>query len=333
MTSGHRNHLGMLLGTLWFVSSGVLLLSSALGRSQLSAYGNVASLVFILILIVYLWRAPPLAADLPDLESLADLHLGYGKMLLMILGGLVVLFLVGIVVHPWIVLVAALSLVACTVVIAQRRSLSRRLIFLGLLAGGLCLILSGMSGRLDGFQGFYLACVPLLFVGGGLLTKRTGLTRVHSVDGNWGLAIRGFLSACVLSVPAALLNISYGAHPADAWVDQVWEPAVALVPGIAEETWARLFLLTLLYALLRPQTKQRPARAMVTPVLLAALVHALAHLPGTMVFSPAALQMLLSGLLFGVPMGLLFVKYGFEQAVGYHFFIDFVRFVLAVQQG
>ncbi|MBE7385644.1 MAG: hypothetical protein F6J95_030125 [Leptolyngbya sp. SIO1E4] len=34
--------------------------------------------------------------------------------------------------------------------------------------------------------------------------------------------------------------------------------------------------------------------------------------------------------LFGVPMGLLFVKQDFEHAAGYHFFIDFVRFWVAL---
>lgn len=86
----------------------------------------------------------------------------------------------------------------------------------------------------------------------------------------------------------------------------------------------------MIYALLRPKTNQRPTRALVATVLIAAFTHGLAHLPGAMVFSPAALQGLLSGLLFGVPMGLLFVKRSFEHAVGYHFFIDFVRFFVAL---
>jgi hypothetical protein len=169
-----------------------------------------------------------------------------------------------------------------------------------------------------------------LFIGGGILTKITGLTHIRSVNGNWGLALQGFLWACVLALPPALLNIGGGAHSQDVWVDQAWEPLVALVPGIAEETWARLFLTTLIYALLRPKTNQRPARALIPAVFIAAFAHGLAHLPGAMVFSPAALQMLLAGLMFGVPMGLLFVKRDFEHAAGYHFFVDFVRFWAAL---
>jgi hypothetical protein len=87
---------------------------------------------------------------------------------------------------------------------------------------------------------------------------------------------------------------------------------------------------TLIYSLLRPTTNKHPTRALVAAVLIAAISHGLAHLPGKMLFSPAALQMLMSGLLFGVPMGLLFVKRDFEHAVGYHFFVDFVRFFAAL---
>ncbi len=68
---------------------------------------------------------------------------------------------------------------------------------------------------------------------------------------------------------------------------------------------------------------------MVAALLIAALVHALVHLPAEMVFSPAALSLGLSALLFGVPMGLIFIRFGFEYAVGYHFFVDFVRFIVA----
>jgi hypothetical protein len=281
-------------------------------------------------LILYLGRSQPNAVDLPDLEPTLFPNLSYTKTMLLILVGLVILFLIGIAIHPWLVLVVGLTLIAIGVIITQRQYLSARLVIAGLVAGALCLLLSGLSGRLDAYQGFYLACLPFLFIGGDILTQITGLGCVRIVEGNWRLALRGFLWACVLALPPALLNISGGAHAEDAWVNQSWEPLVALVPGIAEEAWARLFMTTLIYALLRPKTNARPRRALAAAILIAAFTHGLAHLPGTMIFSPAALQMLLSGLLFGVPMGLLFVKRDFEHAVGYHFFVDFLRFFAAL---
>lgn len=68
---------------------------------------------------------------------------------------------------------------------------------------------------------FYLACIPVLFVGGAFLATATRSARVESVDGNWGGATTGFLGGCLLALPEASLNVSFGAHSGDAWVDQV----------------------------------------------------------------------------------------------------------------
>ncbi|MDX8355761.1 type II CAAX prenyl endopeptidase Rce1 family protein [Cognatiyoonia sp. IB215182] len=87
---------------------------------------------------------------------------------------------------------------------------------------------------------------------------------------------------------------------------------------------------TLLYVVLRQTSPQLPNRALFSAILIAPMVHALAHLPSATIFNPAALQMGVAALLFGVPMGLIYVKLGFEAAVGYHFFVDFVRFGVAL---
>jgi hypothetical protein len=234
----------LVIALLWLIASSVMLVTYTLGQPNLSGFGQIAGLIFILGLIIYLGRTQPNAADLPDIQPIVFPRLSYGKTLLLILTALVFLFLAGIILHPALVLIAALTIIAVWVIITRRQLLSLRLVMLGLLAGGLCFLLSGFSGRLDGFQGFYLACVPILFVAGGLLNQMTGLTHIYSAEGNRGLALKGFLWACVLALPVALLNVSGGSHAADAWVDQLWEPWAALVPGIAEETWARLFMTT-----------------------------------------------------------------------------------------
>lgn len=103
-----------------------------------------------------------------------------------------------------------------------------------------------------------------------------------------------------------------------------------MVPAIAEETWARLLLTTLLYAILRATPHAQPRAALVAAVLLGAFTHAFAHQPATAILSADGAQMTVGALLYGVPMALLFVHRDWERAVGYHFFIDFVRFVGAL---
>ncbi|MCB0078847.1 MAG: hypothetical protein KDD73_15655 [Anaerolineales bacterium] len=315
---------------LWLIASGLMLGGHLLRQPELGGLGTLAGLLFIVGLILFLLRSPPQSSALPEIAPLLPLRRGYGATVALILAVLILLFVVGLAVHPWLVLVIALTLMAVGLIVAYRSHVTPALVMVGLLAGGLCFALAWFSGQLDLFQGMYLACIPILFIGGGILTELTGLTPPHAVAGRWRLALKGFGWGALLALPAALLNVSSGAEPTDLWVDQRWEPMVALLPAIAEEIWARLFMTTLLYALLRPTVNQRPNLALISALFIAALAHGLAHLPSVMIVSPAAAQMVIAALLFGVPMGLLFVKRDFDHAVGYHFLVDFVRFWVAL---
>ncbi len=318
----------IVLTVLWLLAGSLTVVTSTEARGV----GAVAAILFVCALVFHLGRSRPYARDLPDMVTVSLPRLKYLPALALTVGVLLALFWVGGLFHPWLVLVTALTSIALWVIGTRRRQLSHRPVLLGVAAGALCLLLALLGNRLDGYQAFYLACVPLLFIAGVLLTRESNLARVRSADGAWRLSLRGFATGCLLAVPAALLNVADGASTSDAWVDRPWEPLIALVPGIAEETWARLFMTTLIYAILRPRSRPRPTRAVTAAVLIAAFAHSLVHLSGSMIFSPAAIPALLNGLLFGVPLGLLFVKRDFEHAVGYHFFIDFVRFGAALEQ-
>ena len=267
--------------------------------------------------------------DAPPRPHFAIAHLGFYSTLVVILGASLLLFLISFAAHPQLVLVAVLTLVSASIIILLRHAITWRTVGIGIGLTAICLILSYLGGRLNSYMAFYLGCIAVLFVGGTLLAKATSIAQVQFADGNWGKAATSFLGGCLLATPAALLNVSYGAHSGDVWVDQAWEPLYALVPGVSEETWARLFMLTLVYAVLSSSSPERPMRAVFAAIMIAAFVHAFAHLPAAMVFSPAALQAAISALFFGVPLGLIYVRLGFEWAVGYHFFIDLVRFGVA----
>ncbi len=116
----------------------------------------------------------------------------------------------------------------------NRAAITRRSVGVGLWLVDICLVLSYLSGRLDAYMAFYLTCTAVSYVGGVILAKGTAIAMVQCADGTWGKAAGGFVAGCGLALPAASLNVSYGAHSGDAWVDQLWEPVAALVPGIAE---------------------------------------------------------------------------------------------------
>jgi hypothetical protein len=124
-------------------------------------------------------------------------------------------------------------------------------------------------------------------------------------------------------VPVALFNLVglLGTlEQTDSWVRHWWQPAAAVAPAVAEQTWASLFLVPLTYAVLRAGS-HRPA--LVAAVVVSALVHGFAH------SGVDPVGIVVGSLLFSVPAALLFVRRDLETAVGYHVGVDLVRFVTA----
>ena len=92
---------------------------------------------------------------------------------------------------------------------------------------------------------------------------------------------------------------------------------IPLSSGIAEETWFRLLLLSLCYFLLRPAFPRQPAVPIIIAVLFNAITFGLLH-EGTMH------GFLVTGLLFGLPMAVVFTRRDFEHAVGAHYMINMI---------
>jgi membrane protease YdiL (CAAX protease family) len=168
-----------------------------------------------------------------------------------------------------------------------------------------------------------LIAVAVTFIAGAMLQKRTHLGKVSWMDGDYMAALRGFGLALLLAIPAASLNLIGEIYTGDSWVMHWWQALAAFAPSIGEEVWARLFLITLIYALLRPSAPQNAGRAVLWSVLVSSLMHAMAHTG----FNPVAI--IFGVFFYGVPPALLYIKRDLEHAIGYHFMIDFVRFLAA----
>jgi len=323
-----------ILALLWVIAvagMGLHLLLSLQSPAILGLLIGIACFAYIAALIWHLSHAGQPATDLPSLQPILLSKLSFWKMLGAIITLLGLLFTIGILIHPWIILGAAFSIISLWIIVAWRRKLSKKTVILGLAAGLISGLLTRYVGTGDlGMTLFYLATVPPQFIGGALLLHHTGLTCIRLLLGQYALGLRGFLWASMLAIPPAILNILGGPNADDLWVNHWWQPLYSLVPGIAEETVARLFLTTLCYALLRPTTNDHPRRATIASVLIGALTHGLAHLYIFQILSPAGIMMIIMGLMYGVPMALLFIKRDLEHAIGYHFFIDFIRYLAAL---
>lgn len=176
---------------------------------------------------------------------------------------------------------------------------------------------------------------PQVMAGIALLDS-SRLARVWLLEGRPLAAGRAFARGCLLAVPPALMNVSgmtaEMASAAEASFQSAWMALYALQPALLEEAWARLFLLPLLYVAFRSASGSTTGRALLAALLLSVAVHGLAHAPQSIA---SVTNALFTTLVFGVPLALLFLRRGLESAIGYHFFIDLVRFgyVILVLRG
>ena len=313
-----------LLAALWLLSLAGGVLAALTRLDGFAALCGLASFAFILALIASLSRAAPYAADLPELDFALLPGASFRLALVLLLAGILLVFVLGMMAGPGTSVMLACALLGLALAVSWRRRLAWPVAAAGLAVGLIAALGIMLLGEADpAWAVFNLLTLPPAFMGGALLVQRARLAQVRTLQGQVLLALKGFLWGCALALPAALLNLLGNIYQGDTWVVHAWQPLYAIVPAVAEETWARVFIIALCYALLRPKAKTHPRRAVLIAVLTSALVHGFAHTG----IDPFGL--VIGSLLYGLPAALLFLKVDFEHAVGYHFFVDFVRFFAA----
>ena len=95
----------------------------------------------------------------------------------------------------------------------------------------------------------------------------------------------------------------------------------ALHPGVAEEAWARVFIIPLLYWMFRSFARARTA--IVAAALVGTYWFAFLHAP----LNPVVV--LLLGTIQVLPMTYLWLRRSLEAAIGFHVCVDVVRFLAA----
>jgi hypothetical protein len=285
---------------------------------------GLSSFAFIVGLIWTLGRAKPATAELPDLDILKAKRPGFWARTTLLFLGMSLTFFLGMMIGTGFSLILVCGLLGLGVTIAWRTAMTWKIGGMGLAAGLISALGKAFLGNDDlSWAVALLVTIPPAFTGGALLLRRTQLGHVRLLEDEPGLGLRGFLVGCVLALPASLLNVLGNIQSQDTWISHWWQPLYAIVPAIAEETWARLFLLTFCYAVLRSVTNDRPRRAIAVAILISLLAWGFGH-TGIDPFG-----IIFGSLLYGLPVALLLIKKDFEHAVGYHFMVDFVRFTAA----
>jgi hypothetical protein len=126
-------------------------------------------------------------------------------------------------------------------------------------------------------------------------------------------------------MPWALGLVLVGGADSEEWVQAWWQPLVAIGPGIGEEVWGRVLPVPLMYLLLRKVG--RPRIAYLVAMLVISYWFAYLHTPGGL---SDVISTIMIGTVFTLPISILCLHRDLEAAMGFHFCMDFARFVAAL---
>jgi hypothetical protein len=138
-------------------------------------------------------------------------------------------------------------------------------------------------------------------------------------------ALKSFGLGLLLALPWAFGSVLMGSSQSETWLNAWWQPLTAIQPGIAEEVWGRILIVPLLFVLLRNAARSR--QAFTAALLIGACWFAYLHTPGGISALPS---MLIIGTLFTLPVSYLCLHLDLETAIGFHFWLDFVKFLYAL---
>ena len=321
------HHLALI--TMWFIlimSNIYFLIHGVRASDEYQEVRHLLHAIYVLILLWFLNSSGLSKGQLPDIKPFIFPRWKYGKLLPAICI-IILLFLNAFTDQIVATLPLLLLIISIWILIAWRKEIRLRMIVLGLLVSTVALF-SGLPFIENEFVGktafiVFLAPVPFIFVAGCIIFNRTNLGGIQLAQGNYRKALKSFAFGCLLFIPLGLINASEGSPGSNiTWVNEFWMPfSLPWFSGIVEETWDRLLLVGLCYLLLRPAFKKYPIIAVFIAVLFSSTIFGLRH-GWTME------RFLTTGLLYGLPMSVVFVKRDWEHAVGAHYMINFIPWIM-----
>lgn len=207
------------------------------------------------------------------------------------------------------------------------RRLNRRDLALSGVAVLLSILARALNrGGLDAWAVFESLSMGLVFYAACRLYDVTGS---HENTRACGIAegFRNFALGAAIGIPFAALNVVFFALKSPMRIGRFFESAAgAVFPAIYEEIIYRFFLMAFGCKLLEGRASQRTFTVYI--YIMMVVPHSLNHLPDLFLQSPSMALFLFAAtsLLFGLPMAWLMRKRNLQAAMGFHWFIDFLRF-------
>jgi hypothetical protein len=286
---------------------------------------NILLLLICTVALLW-WMSRPLNAGTSD-----GVRTKWDRFILLVALVACVLFALRTAVGP--PLLFGLPMVAVAVLIPLRSKITRKetlyALGLSLIAGG-----GGLGAEWVSFPPLVWSILQVLLVSTGLLAgwailRRTGVLEQgigHSrfLSKGTAPALRGFLQGTLTSLPWALGLVVMGGSASETWVSHWWQPLLAINPCIAEEAWGRILLVPLLFLLLRRVS--RPGTAFTTALFVIGYWFAYLHTSGGI---DGLLSTVMIGTLYILPVSYICLYRDLETAIGFHFWLDFVKLTVA----
>jgi hypothetical protein len=198
-------------------------------------------------------------------------------------------------------------------------------------------LIAGLTGLGAGWVPFHpiiwsVLQVCLVFTGlvaGWALIRHSGLwamgvCRSQFLDEGLTPALRSAFLGMLIAIPWGLGIVLLGGAESQDWVHSWWQPFMAISAGIGEEVWGRVFPIPLLFLLLRRIV--RPRRAYLYAIIIMSYWFAYLHTSGGF---EGLISMVMIGTLYSIPITYVCMHRDLETAIGFHFFVDFIKFVAA----
>ncbi len=317
--------LQIILIILWLVTTTAMTAMLFQGVRDTNQFSTVRTLLhtgYVAALLWYLLRTGPSISQLPALQSLTFPGRKFGPWI-PVLGIALMLILTAISDDGADLLMLLMIVATIWIIVAWRREISLRSVTQGVVVAVIAFA-AGLAWMKNGFiseTSLYLLSILTapMYIAGGLLFNRTRLGGIQLLAGQYGQALKSVLWGSLLFVPLGLANAAAGSPgPGITFITEWWMPFwFPWFSGIAEETWFRLLLVGLSYWMLRPAFRKRPALAVLGAVLFSGITFGLGH-------GRTLENFLTTGLLFGVPMAVMFSRGDWEHAVGAHYMVNMI---------
>lgn len=317
------------LVVMWVVTTAaivVMLFYNVRSTGQYKEVRYVLLVSYVATLLWYLGRSGPSVNQQPVIRPQVLPRWKFGAWIPVLV--IALLFVLTLVSEQGASILMLLMMVATgLILLAWRKEIRWRSVIQGLTVA-LIAFLAGSQMSDNGFiSKLFLYLLPVfsfpMYVAGGLLYERTRLGGIQLLPGRYGKAVKSVLWGGLLFIPLGLLNAAGGSPgPGITWVTKWWQPLwLPWFSGIAEETWFRLFLMGLCFFFLRPAFQSRPAVAVVATVLFSGITFGMGH-------GFTLERFLVTGLLYGVPMAAFFARRDWEYAVGAHYMVNMIPWLM-----